>query len=62
VEQLGFGKLGTEPLPTLTWNVLSRIPGISIGVAASLVAFWWITNRRDEVALAEGRKENGNHE
>ncbi|MHC4134059.1 MAG: 4Fe-4S dicluster domain-containing protein [Planctomycetota bacterium] len=61
VEQLGYGKLGTEPLPSLTWNVLSRIPGLSIGVAASLVAFWWITNRRDEVALAEGRKENGNH-
>ena len=60
VEELGFGKLGTEPLPSLTWNVLSKIPGISIGAAASLFAFWWITNRRDDVGLAEGRKENGN--
>jgi len=54
VASLGFAKkLGTEPLPALTWNVLEKLPGISIGGAATMLALWWITHRRDEVALVE---------
>jgi formate dehydrogenase iron-sulfur subunit len=41
---------GKEPLPALTARVLEKIPGIAIGGAAALMAFWWITRRRDEVA------------
>jgi formate dehydrogenase iron-sulfur subunit len=51
---LGFDRLGKEPLPALTWKVLNKIPGIAVCGAAALFAFWWITKRRDEVALAEG--------
>mgnify|MGYP003572012363 CR=1 FL=1 len=64
---LGYdAKLGNEPLPALTWKVLSKIPGIVTGGGAALLAIWWITRRRDEVALVEGgyygkrNKENGN--
>jgi len=52
---LGFKEgLGNEPLPALTWRVLSKIPGIVMGGGAALLAIWWITRRRDEVALVEG--------
>jgi len=61
VASLGFDKLGTEPLPSLTWSVLSKIPGISVGAAATLVAFWWITRRRNEVALVESHTKESGH-
>jgi formate dehydrogenase iron-sulfur subunit len=53
-EQLGFRQgLGTEPLPSLTWSALEKIPGVvSIG-GATLFAIWWITHRREEVARVE---------
>ena len=51
---LGFDpRLGREPLPHLTWRVLSGLPHVSLGVAATLLGFWWITHRRNEVAQAE---------
>jgi formate dehydrogenase iron-sulfur subunit len=53
VAALGFDKLGNEPLPALTWNMLSRIPGFLVMGGAALSAFWWITRRRNEVALYE---------
>jgi formate dehydrogenase iron-sulfur subunit len=57
-EELGFkAGLGTTPLPELTWNALEKIPGVVTIGGAMLFAIWWITNRRDEVAAAEGRYE-----
>ena len=58
-EELGFNtELGSEALPHRTARVIERIPDlVSIGGAA-LMAIWWITNRRQEVALAEGRGAN----
>jgi len=44
---------GSEPLPVRTARVLDKIPGIAIGGGAALMAFWWITRRRDEVAAWE---------
>ena len=57
-EQFGFPvHYGTQPLPPLTANVLNRIPGI-VGVGwAVLGGIWWISNRRDEVAAAEGKEK-----
>jgi formate dehydrogenase iron-sulfur subunit len=56
VASLGYkASLGNEPLPKLTWQVLSKLPGVGVVSAAALMAIWWITRRRDEVALAEGR-------
>ena len=55
-EALGYREsLGTAALPQLTWNVLSKLPGVVVGGGAALMAFWWITKRRDEVMAEERR-------
>jgi formate dehydrogenase iron-sulfur subunit len=52
-ESLGFRQgLGSEPLPGLTWSVLEKIPGVVTIGGAALMAVYWITHRREEVALA----------
>jgi formate dehydrogenase iron-sulfur subunit len=52
--ELGFkAGLGTTPLPNLTWAALEKIPGVLTMGGAALMAIWWITHRREEVALAE---------
>lgn len=64
-ENLGFyTQLQTTPLPQLTWNALSKIPGIVSVGGVMLFGIWWITNRRDEVKKYEQRmhdreKNNG---
>jgi len=62
LEELGFDpSLGDEPIPVHTWRVLSKIPGIAIGAGASMLAFWWITGRRDEVAEFEAKQKAQKH-
>jgi formate dehydrogenase iron-sulfur subunit len=48
-----------EPLPLFTFRVLSRIPDLVALGGVLLGGIWWITNRRSEVAAAEGEKEEG---
>ena len=45
-----------DPLPMRTYRVLSRIPDFVPLGGIMLGGVWWITHRREEVALAEGRK------
>ncbi len=53
-EQLGFKtNLQSTPMPALTWNVLSKIPGIVSVGGVLLYGIWWITNRRTEVQQLE---------
>ncbi|NUN68472.1 MAG: 4Fe-4S dicluster domain-containing protein [Bacteroidetes bacterium] len=53
-EQLGFKTtLQNTPLPQLTWNALSKIPGVVSVGGAMLFGIWWITNRREEVREVE---------
>lgn len=54
-EQIGLRtNLPTEPLPRLTWNVLSHVPDV-VGLGGVLLGgVYWITHRREEVAAAEG--------
>ena len=48
--QLGFpANLPDQPLPMLTWNVLSKVPNIVAVGGTALYGLWWIINRRDEV-------------
>lgn len=55
-ENLGFHtQLQTTPLPQLTWNALSKIPGIVSVGGVMLFGIWWITNRREEVKKFEQR-------
>ncbi len=47
-----------EPLPLFTFRVLSRIPDLVALGGVLLGGIWWITNRRAEVAAAEGKSRN----
>ncbi len=65
-ENLGFNtKLQLTPLPQLTWNALSKIPGIVSVGGVMLFGIYWITNRRQEVREYEAKmreaksKQNG---
>ncbi len=49
--------LGKEPLPLLTYRVLSRIPHLVALGGVMLGGVWWITRRRIQVARAEGGKD-----
>jgi formate dehydrogenase iron-sulfur subunit len=54
-EQFGYRTdLDKEPLPLLTYRVLSHIPDLVTLGGVLLGGVWWITSRRDEVATAEG--------
>ena len=54
VERLGYHeRLGTTPLPHRTMTVLKHVPGVLVCGGAAILALWWITKRRDEVAAAE---------
>ncbi len=52
--QLGLpDNLPADPLPLLTFRVLSKIPPL-VGVGGFMLAgLWWLTNRKAEVAQAE---------
>lgn len=60
-EHLGFNtNLQTTPLPQLTWNVLSKIPGIVSVGGVMLFGIWWITNRREQVREYEEKMHQTN--
>jgi len=55
-ERFGYPtNVGTQPLPLLTYQVLSELPQVITFGAALLGGIWWITNRREAVAAAEGK-------
>jgi formate dehydrogenase iron-sulfur subunit len=61
-ENLGFNTtLQTTPLPQLTWNALSKIPGIVSVGGVMLFGIWWITSRRAEVQEYEQKMRDTNH-
>jgi formate dehydrogenase iron-sulfur subunit len=54
-EDFGYAAdLSKDPLPILTYRVLSRIPDFVPLGGMLLGGVWWITHRREEVAAAEG--------
>jgi len=56
-ENFGYrADLGSEPLPLLTYNVLSHLPDVGSIGAVALGGIWWLCNRKEEVAAAEGRE------
>lgn len=61
-EKLGFPmNVPKEPIPELSWRVLSQIPKYSVAAGVVLFGIHWITARRTEVARfeAEERRKNG---
>jgi formate dehydrogenase iron-sulfur subunit len=58
--QLGFpANLPDEPMPMLTFRVLSKIPTFAGAGSCVLAGLWWLTNRKNEVARAESKPEGG---
>jgi formate dehydrogenase iron-sulfur subunit len=56
-ETFGYhSNLSKDPMPMLTYRVLSHIPDFVPLGGMVLGGIWWITHRREEVALAEGRE------
>ena len=54
-EEFGYrSDLTRDPLPILTYRVLSRIPDFVPLGGMLLGGIWWITHRREEVAAIEG--------
>jgi len=55
-ETFGYrSNLSKDPMPMLTYRVLSHIPDFVPLGGMVLGGIWWITHRREEVAVAEGR-------
>ncbi|HUL45027.1 MAG TPA: 4Fe-4S dicluster domain-containing protein [Bacteroidota bacterium] len=53
-ERLGFKtEVQRSAMPALTWNALSKIPGVVSVGGMLLFGIWWITNRRTEVQRIE---------
>ncbi|MBI4462942.1 MAG: 4Fe-4S dicluster domain-containing protein [Acidobacteria bacterium] len=55
-------RLPHEPLPVLTWRVLSLVPDIVAVGTVLLGGVWWITHRREEVAAAEAVERQNQEE
>lgn len=59
-EQLGFPmNVPSEPIPNLSWRVLSQIPRYTVAASALLFGIHWITARRNEVARFEAEERAG---
>lgn len=63
-EKLGFPmNVPKEPIPELSWRVLSQIPKYSVAAGVVLFGIHWITSRRTEVVRfeAEERQKQSQH-
>jgi len=56
-EELGFPVVTREPLPTYTWRVLGKLPGLVIGLGAALTAVEAVIRRRMEMQGNEEREQ-----
>lgn len=52
----------SEPLPMLTYRVLSHVPDVVTLGGVLLGGIWWITSRRAEVAAAESKPKRSEKE
>jgi formate dehydrogenase iron-sulfur subunit len=61
--ELGFPmNVPNEPIPDLSWRVLSQIPKYSVAAGVALFGIHWITSRRTEVAQFEAELEKNSHD
>jgi formate dehydrogenase iron-sulfur subunit len=59
IEKFGYRtNLPQQPLPLLTYQALSHIPEVVLVGGVFLGGIWWITQRREEVAAAEGKEKS----
>jgi formate dehydrogenase iron-sulfur subunit len=55
-EKLGFTLMPAQAMPVLTANALADIPTVVMVGGGLLAGLYWITNRRKQVAMAEGQE------
>lgn len=62
-EELGFrNSLPMKGMPNYTWEALSKIPSVVVVGGVMLSGFYWLTNRKNEIAKEEMMtKENQKH-
>ncbi len=59
-ESLGFNtNLQDSPYPALTWIVLNKIPNVVTLGGVLMCGFWWLTNRKNELARIEAGDSEG---
>jgi formate dehydrogenase iron-sulfur subunit len=52
--RLGFNTdLQGSPYPELTWAILNKVPNVVTLGGVLLGGFWWLTKRKNEIALGE---------
>jgi formate dehydrogenase iron-sulfur subunit len=56
-EELGFPVVTRQPLPAYTWRVLGKLPGLVIGLGATLTAVEAVIRRRMEMQGNEEREQ-----
>jgi formate dehydrogenase iron-sulfur subunit len=57
-EEFGYrSDMVTEPMPLLTYRVLTHVPDLVTLGSVLLGGIWWITNRRAVVVAAEGETQ-----
>lgn len=62
-EQLGFPmNVPKEPIPELSWRVLSQIPKYTVAAGVMLFGIHWITARRNEVSRFEAEAACTRHD
>jgi formate dehydrogenase iron-sulfur subunit len=67
ISKVPFGELGLpvnlpkQPIPELSWMVLSQIPKYVVAAGAVLFGIHWITSRRQEVARFEAEEKEKNN-
>lgn len=58
-EKFGFrSNYEQAPMPQLTWSALKHVPDVAVFGSVLLGGIYWITNRREDVAAAEGTRHD----
>jgi formate dehydrogenase iron-sulfur subunit len=58
-ETLGFAAPPQQPMPALSAAALADVPTVVLVGGSFLAGIYWITERRNEVAVAEARERKG---
>jgi len=56
-QKLGFTPVPAQQMPVLTATALGDVPTVALVGGSLLAGLYWITNRRNQVLLAEGKKQ-----
>jgi formate dehydrogenase iron-sulfur subunit len=59
LDELGFKKVTTRPLPSYTWQALRFVPSVFLTVGGSLSAVTWLQHRKDRIRREEEEASAG---